>query len=187
MKTFRRILQMKIRFGVLAALLLVAVNLFALKVTYDYDRAFDFSKVKTYQWIELKDSKVNSLTDAKLKQAINDELSKKGFTRVDSNPSLYIAYQVGLQKEEQINTMTTGGWGWGPWYGGGMGTMTATTSTINIGTLVIDMVNPADKKLVFRSQGTDTLNPSSDPDKNYKKIQKAVEKILKNFPPKAKK
>ncbi len=75
----------------------------------------------------------------------------------------------------------------GPWYGGGMGTMTATTSTINIGTLVIDMVNPADKKLVFRSQGTDTLNPSSDPDKNYKKIQKAVEKILKNFPPKPKK
>jgi len=182
-----RILQMKIRYGFLLLLLLVAVNLLALKVTYDYDRAFDFSKAKTYQWIELKDSKVNSLTDAKIKQAINEELAKKGFTRVESNPNLYVAYQVGLQKEEQINTMTTGGWGWSPWYGGGMGTMTATTSTINIGTLVIDVVNPADKKLVYRSQGTDTLNPSSDPDKNYKKIQKAVEKILKNFPPKPKK
>ncbi len=177
---------MKLRFGLLAVLLLVGVNLFALKVTYDYDRAFDFSKVKTYQWIDLKDSKVNSLTDAKIKQAVNDELGKKGFTHVESNPSLYVAYQVGLQQQEQINTMTTGGWGWGPWYGG-MGTMTATTSTINVGTLVIDIVNPADKKLVFRSQGTDTLNPSSDPDKNYKKIQKAVEKILKNFPPKPKK
>ena len=47
---------MKIRYGFLAMLLFFAVNLFALKVTYDYDRAFDFSKVKTYQWIELKDS-----------------------------------------------------------------------------------------------------------------------------------
>jgi Domain of unknown function (DUF4136) len=178
---------MRIRFGFLAALLLAAVNVPALNVSYDYDRAFDFSKLKTYQWIELKDSKVNSLTDAKIKQAINEELAKKGLTRVPSDPSLYLAYQVGLQKEQQINTMTTGGWGWSPWYGGGMGTMTATTNTINIGTLVIEIINPVDKKLVYRSQGTDTINPSSDPDKNYKKIQKAVEKILKNFPPKAKK
>lgn len=178
---------MKIRYGFLAVLLLFAVNLFALKVTYDYDPGFDFSKVKTYQWVELKGNGVNSLTDAKIKQAINDELAKKGFTRVESDPNVYVVYQVGLQKEQQINTMTTGGWGWGPWYGGGMGTTMATTSTINIGTLVIEMVNPADKKLVYRSQGTDTLNPSSDPDKNYKKIQNAVGKILKNFPPKPKK
>jgi Domain of unknown function (DUF4136) len=178
---------MRIRYGFLAALLLLAVNGFALKVSYDYDRAFDFSKLKTYQWIELKDNKVNSLTDAKIKQAINEELAKKGFTRVPSDPNLYLTYQVGLQKEQQINTMTTGGWGWSPWYGGGMGTMTATSSTINIGTLVIEIINPVDKKLVYRSQGTDTINPSSDPDKNYSKIQKAVEKILKNFPPKPKK
>jgi len=48
-------------------------------------------------------------------------------------------------------------------------------------------VNASNKKLVFRSQGTDTINPSKNPDKNYQKIQNAVEKILKDFPPKPKK
>jgi hypothetical protein len=178
---------MKFRFAFLALFLLVVVNLFTIKVTYDYDRAIDFSKFRTYQWIEVKDNHVNSLSDQKIKQATDLVLAQKGRRRVESNPDLYVAYQVGLQKEQQINSMTTGGWGWGPWYGPGMGMSRITTSTINIGTLVIDLVNASDKKLVFRSQGTDTINPSKDPDKNFQKIQKAVGKILKNYPPKPKK
>ncbi len=182
---------MKPRYGLLAVFLLVAVNVFAIKVTYDYDRAVNFANYKTYQWVDLKDNKISSLTDGKIKQAIDEELAKKGFTKVDSNPSFYISYQVGVQNEQQVNMMTTGGWGYSPWwgpgmYGGGMGTTTATTSTIRIGTLIVSFIDPGTKKLFFRSQGTDTLNPSSDPDKNYKKIQKAVAKILQNFPPKPK-
>lgn len=165
--------------------LLAASTMFAQKVTYDSDRAFDFAKVKTYQWVDTKDSHVNELQDKRLKQAIDENLASKGMRRVDANPDVFVVYQVGLQKETQINTMTTGGWDYGPrvGYAGGMGTTTATTTTIKVGTLVINFVNPADKKLVFRSQGTDTLNPNEDPDKNYKRIQKYVKNILKNFKP----
>jgi Domain of unknown function (DUF4136) len=180
---------MKPRIGFLALFLLLAVNLIASKVVYDYDRSFDFSKFKTYQLIDVKDSKVNPLTDQKIKQAINETLAKKGFRQVDSNPDLYLAYQFGIQKEQQVNTTTAVGWGWFPWDGPGMGmgTPPAPPSTIDVGTLVINLVNASNKKLVFRAQGTDTLDPKTDPEKNYQKIQKSVDKILNDFPPKPKK
>jgi Domain of unknown function (DUF4136) len=180
---------MKPQFVFLALFLLVSVNLFAIKVSYDYDPSFDFSKFRTYQLIDVKDSKVDPLTDQKIKQAINNTMSKKGFSQDDSSPDLYLAYQFGVQKEQRVNPTTAVGWGWFPWDGPGMGMATApaTTSTIDIGTLVINLVNASNKKLVFRSQGTDTLDPSKDSGKNYQKIQQAVEKILNHFPPKPKK
>lgn len=178
---------MKARFALLAVLMLFAVNALAIKVVYDYDRSFDFGKAKTYQWVDLKEGQANQLTDQKIKQAINEDLAKKGLTRVEANPDLYLAYEVGIKQEQQIYTTTTGGWGWDPWWGAGMASATSTSSTINIGTLVINFVNAQNRKLVFRSSGTDTINPSKDPDKNFKKIQSAVQKILKDFPPKPKK
>jgi hypothetical protein len=41
----------------------------------------------------------------------------------------------------------------------GWGMQTMTTSTVNIGTLVIDLYDPARKMLVWRGQGTKTLDP----------------------------
>ena len=68
---------------------------------------------------------------------------------------------------------------------GGMGTMTS--STINIGTLVVDLYDVAAKKQVWHGIATKTLNPSKDPQKNQETTQKAVAKLLKNYPPPVKK
>ena len=68
-------------------------------------------------------------------------------------------------------------------WGGGMAT--ATTSTINNGDLVVDFYDPTLKLLVWRGQGTKAMNPSSNPQKNQENLLKAVNKILKDFPPKA--
>ena len=62
----------------------------------------------------------------------------------------------------------------------------ATTSTIDVGTLVVDMYDPTLKQLIWRGTATKTLNPSSNPDKNYKNLEHAVSKWLKVFPPKIK-
>jgi len=37
--------------------------------------------------------------------------------------------------------------------------------------------------LVWRGSVSKTLNPSKDPEKNYKHLEKAVVKLLKNYPP----
>jgi hypothetical protein len=63
-------------------------------------------------------------------------------TKTDGdNADLDVGYQAALDKETQWNAYGTGGVRWG----GGMGT--ATSSTIVIGTLVLDMYDPATKTL----------------------------------------
>jgi hypothetical protein len=50
--------------------------------------------------------------------------------------------------------------------------------------MVVDIFNAKDKKLVFRGVGQDEV--SDKPEKNEKKIEKAAEKMFKNFPPQPK-
>jgi hypothetical protein len=67
-------------------------------------------------------------------------------------------------------------------WGGGMAT--AQSTTINIGTIVLDMYDPSDKNLVWTGTATKTLDPSSSQEKNQKSLDKAMQKLLKNYPPK---
>jgi len=60
---------------------------------------------------------------------------------------------------------------------------TATSSTINVGTLVLDMYDPTTKQLVWTGNATKTIDPSSNEEKNQKRLDKAMEKLLKHFPP----
>ncbi|HUJ93975.1 MAG TPA: DUF4136 domain-containing protein [Terriglobales bacterium] len=152
----------------------------AQEVRYNYDRDADFSKYKTYQWVQSRDMARDQLRDQDIKRAIDEQLASKGLVKVDNNGDLDVTYQTSMSQEKQFN-----GWGMGPRWSGGMAT--ATTSTIHIGTLVVDLYDPAVKQLVWRGNVTKELNPSKDPDKNYKNLQKAMAKLFKNYPPKAKK
>jgi len=64
---------------------------------------------------------------------------------------------------------------------GGMGTATTTTSEFLVGTLVVDIYDAKTKALMFRGTATDEL--SDKPEKNQKKLQKASDKMFKDFPP----
>jgi hypothetical protein len=60
---------------------------------------------------------------------------------------------------------------------------TVTSSTINVGTLVLDFYDVATKQQVWRGDATKTLHQSKDPQKNIANLQKAMGKLLKNYPP----
>jgi len=165
-------------------LLLSGVAVLAQDVTYNFMPGTDFSKYKTYKWVVIQSTMhPNQIVDQQIKQAVDTQLAAKGFTKVDSdNADLYVAYQVSVNQEKQWDAYGMGG-GWR--LGGGM--VSATSSTIQVGTLGVDFYDPAAKQLEWRGQATKTLDPSSDPQKNQKKLNQAVAKLLKNFPPKSKK
>jgi hypothetical protein len=167
---------------------------FAQKVQVDYAHGEDFSKYKTYTWVKEPDvESPNQLVEQRIISSVDETLAKKGLKRVDSGGDLDVAYQTSVTKKTQLTTMSSGmggGWGpgprWGRGWGGGMGSgiSTTTSSTIPVGTLVIDMLDPSAKQLVFRGIATDTL--SSKPEANTKKMAKAVDKIFEKYPPKEK-
>jgi Domain of unknown function (DUF4136) len=61
------------------------------------------------------------------------------------------------------------------------------TSTIYIGQLALDMYASTPQKLVWRGVASKTLDPKAKPEKQQKNLDKAVAKVLKNYPPVAKK
>ena len=48
------------------------------------------------------------------------------------------------------------------------------------------MYDSAKKELVWRGTASKTLDPKAKPEKQQKNLAKAVEKLLKNYPPKKK-
>ncbi len=169
--------------GLCAVLIICSALCIAQDVRYNFVPGTDFSKYKTYKWVEVQGGgHPDPIVSDQIKQAVDSQLSLKGLSKVDSDKAdLYVAYQVAVNQERQWNAYGMGG----PVRWGGMGT--ATSSTINIGTLVLDMYDSATKKAVWRGDATKTISPSKDPAKNQEKLQKAVAKLLKNYPPPVKK
>lgn len=152
-------------------------------VHYNFMPGTDFSKYHTYKWVTIPGSQqLNQIQDAEVKQAVDAQLSAKGFTKTtDDKADMYIGYQVSVDQEREWNAYGMGG-GWR--LGGGMAS--ATSSTIAVGTLGLDFYDPQAKQLVWRGEATKTLDPSSNQEKNQKNLDKSMAKLLKNFPPKQK-
>jgi hypothetical protein len=167
----------------LAALAFAAIA-WAQDVTYNFDTSADFSKFKTYKWVEVPGGvKLDDLLARQLDSALQAELAKKGLSKTDSDSAdLYVGYQVAVKEERSISAYGMGG-GWR--MGGGMGT--ATTSTLQIGTLDLDMYDPATKTLIWRGMASKTIDTGAKPAKREQNIQKGAAKLLKGYPPAPKK
>lgn len=59
---------------------------------------------------------------------------------------------------------------------------TATSSTIDIGTLVVDICDQRGRQLVWTGSATKTIDPGAQPEKRQKNIAKGVKKLLKDLP-----
>jgi len=141
----------------------------------------DFTKYHTYKWVPIEGAvQPNQIVDAQIKQAVDTQLAGKGLTKTDGEKAdLLIGYQVSISQSKEWNAYSTGGMRWG----GGMAS--AQQSTINTGTLVLDMYDPAGKQLVWTGRASKTIDESANQAKKQKNLDKAMQKLLKNFPPKA--
>jgi hypothetical protein len=111
-----------------------------------------------------------------IKTAIDEQLATKGLTKKDDDPvDLFVGYGVSVDQEKEL--VGYGGWR----FGGGM----ATTSTIDIGTLVLDIYDPGSKTLLWRGTATKTVNSGGNPEKRMKRLEKAMGKLLRDYPPRS--
>lgn len=159
-----------------------AVSL-AQDVTFNYEPGTDFTKYHTYAWARVEGAKYpDQILDGQIQTAVDKVLAGKGLKKTTAEEAeLLVTYQVAVSQEEQ---WTGYGGGRGFRYGG---MATATSSTINVGTLAVDFYDAPAKQLIWKGSATKTLNPSKDPEKNLKNLDKAVTKLLKSFPPPVKK
>jgi hypothetical protein len=151
----------------------------AQNVYYNSMPGTNFAKFHTFRWVGYigRFEQVNQILAQEIQDAVVGQLTGKGFTQTNAdNADLIVGFQVAIQQQRQWNA-----WGGGGFRFGGMGQ--ATSSTIDNGTLVVDMYDVANKQLVWTGRATKTVNPSGNQQKNLNNLNKAVAKLLKNFPP----
>ena len=164
-------------FATMAGLAMFGTILCAQSVTYDFDRSANFSRFKTYTWV--RGTNLNDqLNHQRIVRAVDAQLTARGFSRVEaaSNPDVLVAYHASFDKNLQINAF-----GSSPRVGFRSGT--ATVEEIGVGTLAIDMMDPQTKNIVWRGMATKELDAKASPEKKEKNINKAAERIFKNYPP----
>lgn len=174
--------------------LMIAPAVFAQDVRYNFDKDTDFSQLRTYKWVEIQGAKqADALTEKQIKAAVDSELAQKGLTKVeDNNADILLGYQAAVSTDKQFTSYNTG-WGYGPgwyrggWYGPTGGMTTGTTSTIYTGQLVLDMYKPAGHDLIWRGVVSKTIDPNAKQEKREKNLNKAVAKLMKDYPPEEKK
>jgi hypothetical protein len=164
----------------------------AFKVQTDHDPTADFSSFKTFAFAgpaEMNKGGIydNSLMQKRIESAVARELVGKGLRQVslDEPQDLRVHYWVNVQDKQRLESGGTsigvargpyGGYGWGAGYGGGV-----TTVDYKEGTLILDLIEPAKKQLVWRATIVGTLQESTKD--NVELGNKAIAKAFESYPP----
>jgi len=177
---------MRKHIGLVILVGLMAASAAAMDIYVDFDRSGRFSWYKSYAWAETKETSLeghNDLMHSRIKTAIMHYLSQGRMTEKTDNPDLYVTYHAASKTAMSVSPVSFGvgyggGWARDP-YWGGVGVSTARSSTYEQGTLIIDIWEAETKKLVWRGVAVDVF--FDDPKKADKKINKAIEKMIKKW------
>ena len=104
-----------------------------------------------------------------------------------------VGYQLTTEERSSFQTVGTG-WGgygyggYGDWYdpymGGGISTSTTTERRYEVGTLIIAMFDQQQKKMIYTSTGSGTIDEREvAPQEAQEDVDEVVGKILADFPP----
>ncbi len=161
----------------------------ALKVNTDYDKAADFKKYKTFAMYtpENINDAISQLNRDRVIAAIKNEMIKRGYQESTTSPELLVN-AVAIFQDRASMTANTNNYGYGgvyrPYYWGVAGGSSTTTYDVRHykdGSLIIDVIDAAAKKLIWQGTGNKEIDgPIKDPDK---KIPEAVAMIMASFPP----
>jgi Domain of unknown function (DUF4136) len=166
---------MKVHTIVVAVLLIVmgVSPAVAQQVNADWDKKANFAGFKTYAWTQgTIPAGANPLMVQRAQSAVEAELSAIGLIKAEKDSDVLVALHGATQEDVSLQ-----GYGYPARFGG---TTSVDVNRVLVGTLIVDIIDARAKGLVFRATASDTV--SDNPQKNEKKIHKAVEKMFKKYP-----
>lgn len=154
-----------------------------IRVNYDYERTTDFSKYKTYQYYGDMETGLSELDTKRFLDAIDLKMKEKGFA-ISENPDFLIDIKSNEYKEVQRNNVGVGLGGGGGHMGGGVSIgIPIGQSNVNR-QITIDFVDEKGNGLFWQAVSESVFSPNATPEKREAQLQKVVEKVLAQYPPK---
>jgi hypothetical protein len=182
------------RLLVMALLGLFVAGCGGIAVKQDYDPVVNFGALRSFSWQsavqaptgnELTD---NTLLDSRIRAAVEKELQAKGHAKAATGSDYQVAYSYTVQNRIESDRSSVGvGVGVGSSRRGGFGGIGFDLGygdrDYEQGTLIIDVLDPAAGKLLWRGFARQRLIWQSDPEETTARINEAVAAILRKFPP----
>jgi hypothetical protein len=182
--------QIKFITGVLIALTITACS--GIPVSQDFEQGFDFTGLKTFAWEANEENQwgiasSNELVDRRVRSAIESTLTGRQFSQVDAaQADFLVLYNITVDQRISSSNVS-GGVSVGRSSRGRHGSIGVSTGsqvrTYEQGTLLIDVIDVASDKLVWRGTSSQALPDLSDPQRLTDHINATVAKILEQFPP----
>ena len=159
----------------------------------DYDHTIDFTQYKTYNFFSpmgIESPSYSSIYGSIFRSAIGKEMESRGYTQSD-NPDLMINVSGRLQDKTKVTTtsdpyMGGGYYGYrrghyGAWGGYGYGTTTH-VSNYTEGTINVDMVDRAMKRMVWEGVAMGRVDEKKTSEERRQGINAGIQEMFAAYP-----
>jgi hypothetical protein len=159
----------------------------------DYDHTIDFSQYKTYGFFNpmgIENPNYSSIYGSIFRDAISKEMESRGY-RMSDNPDLMINVSGRLQDKTKVTTTSDpymgGGYygyrrgAYGAWGGYGYGTTTH-VSNYTEGTVNVDMVDRAMKRMVWEGVAVGRVNEKKTNEETRTNIYAGIQEMFAGYP-----
>jgi len=159
----------------------------------DYDQSIDFSQYRTYGFFNpmgIENPNYSSIYGSIFRTAITKEMEDRGYRKSD-NPDLMINVSGRLQDKTKVTTtsdpyMSGGYYGYrrgayGAWGGYGYGTSTH-VSNYTEGTVNVDIVDRAQKRMVWEGVAVGRVNDKNTPAEKRANINAGIQEMFAGYP-----
>jgi hypothetical protein len=163
------------------------------KIQSDYDPSIDFTGYKTYGFFNpmgIENPNYSSIYGAIFRDAIGKEMESRGYVYSD-NPDLLINVAGRLQDKTKVTTSPDPYYGagyygyrrgaYGAWGGYGYGSTTH-VSQYTEGTINVDMVDRAQKRMVWEGVAVGRVNEKKSNDERRTAIYAGIKEMFAGYP-----
>jgi len=165
----------------LYSIIATSLSCSGINTSSDFDRKYNFKQLKVYEWLPVsQDEDIRHIDVERVRRAVNKDLRFKGFRLATGNAHFLIALSVGTQNR---STVVGDNSGWDR-FSGGTGPRTARVVNYQEGNLRLDFIDSKTKKIVWQGEARAVLSERPSPQKVEARINEAVGKMLRDFPPK---
>jgi hypothetical protein len=174
---------MKTLYAVMSLILFQACS-HQISVYTDHDPDYNIKSLTTFDWAHKTNIEVNKnplhyneLNDKRIKTSIVNQLTRRGYSYSEGQPDFLIHYHI-IVDDQSIVTTEPYGYLYGPYWM----RMRTNVYSYREGTLIIDLMDPKSNNLIWRGWAVAALNGPYTTGQTEELINRAVEKIFRNFP-----
>ena len=174
-------MRMRLIMALMLGLALPAQAIAGPRISTDTAPGVNFSAYKTYAWVDTPiPPGLNPIIIQRIRNGIEAGLAQKGYVRGEPG-DLSLIMTIGTR--DKVDVQSWGGWGpgWGLGFGGWGGGHVSVYEYTQ-GQLSLDVFDTRSRQAVWHGQATDTVNTEKP---KPEKIDKAVMKLMAQFPPTA--